>query len=58
MTLPAPALCGYIVVCSWCARVKTAVGWIVPRVPPTGRVSCGICPECIKAYFPEPPAAA
>jgi len=53
MTLPAPALCGYIVVCSWCARVKTAVGWIVPRVPPTGRVSRGICPECIKAYFPE-----
>ena len=42
MTLPAPALCGYIVVC-----------WIVPRVPPTGRVSRGICPECVKAYFPE-----
>jgi hypothetical protein len=41
-------------VCCHCHRVKSrAGGWDDHPLPDAARVSHGICPDCIAAYYPE-----
>jgi hypothetical protein len=46
--VPAPP-----VVCCHCGRVKAAAGWADPPGPLPGWVSHTICPDCLRAHYPD-----
>jgi hypothetical protein len=56
MTRPAAGPCPPVACCH-CGRVRTRGEWVGPAEPPAGWVSHTICPDCLRAHYPDHAAA-